>query len=127
MDCDGFDFNQEVIQFREVTGGRWGKAMQGRTQLTNLPGNAEGGNLILRRGMNISKSLWGWFAAVQEGDWFKQRRKMSVTFYQESYPGAEFEFTEAWPTRYRIGDMKADASTAEIEEVEISYEGFKRV
>jgi phage tail-like protein len=126
MGCDGFDFTQEVIQFREVTGGRWGEAMKGRSLLTKLPANAVGGNITLRRGMNISKSLWEWFASVQDGKWFKKRRAVSVTFTQGDSPGAVFEFTEAWPTRYRIGEMKADASDVEIEEVEIAYEGFKR-
>jgi phage tail-like protein len=126
MGCDGFDFTQEVIQFREVTGGRWGEAMKGRSLLTRLPANAVGGNLTLRGGMNISRSLWQWFASVQDGKWFKQRRTISVTFTQGDSLAAVFEFTEAWPTRYRIGEMKADASDVEIEEVEIAYEGFKR-
>jgi phage tail-like protein len=126
MGCDGFDFTQEVIQFREVTGGRWGEAMKGRSVLTKLPANAVGGNLILRRGMNISKTLWKWFESVQEGKWSKQRRAISVTFTQSNSPDAIFEFTEAWPTRYRIGEMKTDANDVEIEEIEIAYEGFKR-
>jgi phage tail-like protein len=127
MGCDGFDFTQEVIQFREVTSGRWGEAMKGRSLLTKLPANAVGGNLTLQRGMNISKSLWEWFESVQDGKWFKKRRAMSVTFTQGNNLDAVFEFTDAWPTRYRIGEMKADASNVEIEEVEIAYEGFKRV
>ena len=42
-ECDGFDFTQEVIQFREVTNEPWGKASKGRSRLTKLPGNVEGG------------------------------------------------------------------------------------
>jgi phage tail-like protein len=63
---------------------------------------------------------------VQEGKWSKQRRAISVTFTQSNSPDAIFEFTEAWPTRYRIGEMKTDANDVEIEEIEIAYEGFKR-
>jgi phage tail-like protein len=126
MGCDGFDFTQDVIQFREVTGGRWGEAMKGRSLLTKLPGNSVGGNITLRRGMTISKSLWQWFSSVQDGKWFKQRRNISIAFTLGERPDAVFEFSEAWPTRYRIGEMKADASNVEIEEVEIAYEGFKR-
>jgi phage tail-like protein len=126
-ECDSFDFTQEVIQFREVIGVRWGEALKGRSLLTKIPANAVGGNLTLRRGMNISKSLWEWFASVQDGKWFEKRRKMSVTFNQGDSLAAVFEFTGAWPTRYRIGEMKADASNVEIEEVEIAYEEFNRV
>lgn len=125
--CDGFDFTQEVIQFREVTNEPWGKASKGRSRLTKLPGNVDGGNLTLRRGMTISKSLWLWFSQVQKGNWFEQRKTMSITFYEATKPKTIFRFTEAWPTRYRIGDMETNSSDVEIEEVEIAYEGFERV
>jgi phage tail-like protein len=127
MGCDGFDFTQEVIQFREVTGNRWGKADRGRLQMTKLPGDSVGGNLILRRGINISMSVWKWFELVQEGNWSKQRKIASLTFRENGSSRAVFEFTEAWPTRYRVGEMKTDASDVELEEIEIAYEGFKRI
>jgi phage tail-like protein len=127
MGCDGFDFTQEIIQFREVTGNRWGKANKGSLQLTKIPGNAEGGNLTLRRGMNISMSMWKWFELVQGGNWFKQRKIASLTLHENGVPKAVFEFTEAWPTRYRVGEMTTDTSDVEIEEIEIAYEGFKRI
>jgi phage tail-like protein len=126
MGCDGFDFTQEVIRFKEVTNARWGKASKGRLLLTKLPGDAEGGNLTLRRGMSISMSMWKWFEAVQEGNWFKQRKTALITLHQEETPQATFEFTAAWPTRYRVGEMKTDSGDVELEEVEIAYEGFKR-
>lgn len=127
MGCDGFDFTQEVIQFREVTSDRWGRANNGRLRLTKLPGKAVGGNLTLRRGMSISMSLWGWFKLVQDGNWFNQRKIVTLTFYENGIPQTNFVFTEAWPTRYRIGEMKTDASNVELEEVEIAYEGFERI
>jgi phage tail-like protein len=126
MGCDSFDFTQEVIEFREVTGGRWGKALKGRPQLTKLPSNSAGGNLTLRRGMNVSTSLWKWFESVQDGKWFKQRKIVSLTFHENGSAQTVFKFTEAWPTRYRLGEMKTDASNVQIEEVEIAYEGFER-
>ena len=125
--CDGFDFTQEVIEFREVTNERWGKASKGRSRLTKLPGNAAGGNITLRRGMTISKSFWLWFSKVQKGNWFEQRKTMTVTFHEATKPRSAFRFTEAWPTRYRIGEMETSASDVEIEECEIVYEGFERI
>lgn len=129
MGCDGFDYTQEVIQFREVTSEFWGKngTAKGRSRLTKLPGNASGGNIILRRGMSISTSAWRWFDSVQKGDWYLQRKTISVDFYQHTTIQASFKFTEAWPTKYRIGEMKMDASNVQIEELEIAYEGFSRV
>jgi phage tail-like protein len=127
MGCDGFDFTQEVIQFKEVTNARWGKASKGRLRLTKLPGEALGGNITLRRGMSISMSMWKWFELVQEGNWFKQRKTASLTLHENGTPQAVFEFTAAWPTRYRVGEMTTDSSDVELEEVEIAYEGFKRI
>ncbi|MEH1870706.1 phage tail protein [Nostoc sp.] len=127
LGCDGFDFTQEVIQFTEVTSERWGKANKGRSRLTKLPGNAVGGNLTLRSGMTISKSLWLWFSSVQKGNWFKQRRTILITFHERTKARAAFQFTEAWPTKYRIGEMKTDTSDVVIEEIEIAYEGFERI
>ncbi|WP_319423593.1 phage tail protein [Pleurocapsa sp. FMAR1] len=125
--CDGFDFTQEVIQFREVTNERWGKASKGRSRLTKLPGNAVGGNITLRRGMTTSKSFWLWFSSVQQGNWFKQRKNISITFHEAREAKAAFRFTEAWPTKYRIGEMKTDSSDVEIQEIEIAYEGFEQI
>ena len=127
MGCDGFDFTQEVIQFREVTNERWGKASKGRSRLVKLPGNAVGGNITLHGGMTISKSIWLWFSSVQKGNWFEQRKTMLITFHEANVPKAAFRFTEAWPTKYQIGEMKTDASNVEIQDIEIAYEGFERI
>ncbi|VEP14162.1 Phage tail protein [Hyella patelloides LEGE 07179] len=125
--CDGFDFTQEVIEFREVTNERWGKATKGRSRVIKIPGNVAGGNITLRRGMNLSKSFWLWFSLVQKGNWFEQRKTMFIYFNQENTPRSAFRFTEAWPTRCRIGEMETNASDIEIEEIEIAYEGFERI
>lgn len=125
--CNGFDFTQEVIQFREVTNERWGQATKGRSRLTKLPGNAGGGNLTLIRGLSTSTAFWTWFSLVQEGNWFKQRKNVSITFYGEGEPKADFRFTAAFPTSYRLGEMKTNAGEVEIEELEIAYEGFERI
>ena len=125
--CSKFDFTQEVIQFREVTNQRWGNASKGRSRLTKLPGNAMGGNLTLRRGMNVSESLWQWFSLVQEGKWFEQRKTMSIAFYQHREAKVIFQFTEAWPASYRIGELGVDSSDIEIQEIEIAYEGYEQI
>ena len=127
MGCDGFDFTQDVIEFREVTNERWGNASKGRSRLTKLPGNVSGGNLTLRRGMTISKSFWLWFSKVQKGSWFEQRKTLTINFNGARKVQAAFRFTQAWPVRYRIGEMETSTSDVEIEEIEIAYEGFERI
>ena len=77
--------------------------------------------------MTISKSFWLWFSKVQKGNWFEQRKTITVNFNEAKKAKAAFRFTEAWPTKYRIGEMKTDSSDVEIEEIEIAYEGFERI
>jgi phage tail-like protein len=126
-ECQGFDYTQDVIEFCEVTGERWGSANRGRVLRTKLPGNDKSGNLTLVRGMTRSMALWNWFELVRDGNWFQRRKNAQLTIYDQGKASASFEFTEAWPMRYRIADVKADAQELEIEEVEIAYEGFRRL
>ncbi|MEH1841116.1 MAG: phage tail protein [Nostoc sp.] len=127
LECQGFNYSQDVIEFSEVTSGRWGKAKKGQVVQTKLPGNAKSGNLTLLRGMTSSMALWNWFELTQDGNWAKQRKNALITIYDDGKPQARFELTAAWPTRYKFSDVKSDSQQLEIEEVEVAYEGFKRV
>jgi phage tail-like protein len=128
LECQGFDYSQDLIEFSEVTSGRWGEARsKGKFVRTKLPGNAKGGNLTLCRGMTSSMALWNWFEATQDSKWAKQRRDALLTIYEEGTPQARFELKAAWPTRYKFSDVKSRSAQLEVEEVEIAYEGFKRV
>jgi phage tail-like protein len=127
LECLGFNYSQDVIEFSEVTPGRWGKANKGKFVRTKLPGDAKSGNLTLLRGMTSSMAVWNWFELTQEGNWAKQRKNALLTFYDDGKPQARFEITAAWPTRFKFSDVKSDSKQLEIEEVEVAYEGFKRV
>ncbi|MEH2364200.1 phage tail protein [Nostoc sp.] len=127
LECQGFNYSQDVIEFSEVTSGRWGKANKGKLVHTKLPGNAKSGNLTLLRGMTSSMALWNWFELTKDGNWAKQRKNALITIHEDGKPQARFELTAAWPSRYKIADVKANSQDMEIEEVEIAYEGFKRV
>ena len=95
---------------------------------TKIPGNFKTNNLILRRGMTSSKTLWKWFEDVQSGDWAKQRRNGSLSIYdQASKPQARFEFQRAWPSNYTVADVSSSSNDFEIEELELVCEEFKRV
>jgi phage tail-like protein len=126
LECQGITHAQDVIEFCEVTPKRWAKASKGQVIRTKLPGNFRSGNITLRRGMTKSNTFWNWFELVQEGNWAKQRKNASMTIYGESRPQAQFEFTGAWPTSYKVSDVKSNSQEIEIEEVEIAFEGFKR-
>lgn len=129
LDCKGFKYSQEVIDICEVTPNKWGKdSKPGQLVRTKLPGNVKTNNLVLRRGMTASKTLWKWFEDVQSGKWAKERRDGSLTIYNQSNEvQARFEFFRAWPSNYTITDVSASSNEVEIEELELVCEEFKRI
>lgn len=130
MECQGFKRSQEVIAACEVVPQKWGSAnaKYGRVQRTKLPGNHKSENIILKRGLCVSDTLWRWFKAVEEGRWDKQRRDGDLTIYdQHADVKARFRFFRAFPTSYKITDLKAGSSEFELEELELAVEEFIRV
>ncbi|AFZ24161.1 conserved hypothetical phage tail region protein [Cylindrospermum stagnale PCC 7417] len=128
MECQGFKRTHDVIEIAEVTPQKMGASKSGLVVRTKLPGNVKNNNLILRRGMTISMTMWNWFKAVEQGNWAKQRRDGSLTIYnQASLEVARFEFKRGWPSSYKITDMNASANEFEVEEVEVVIEDLIRL
>ncbi|MGF1497315.1 MAG: phage tail protein [Elainellaceae cyanobacterium] len=127
LECQGFKRSQEAIAICEVTPQQWGRAKSGRAVDTKIPGSAKTENIILRRGMTHSMTLWNWFDAVETGSWAKQLRDGAVSIYdQAGQVRARFEFRGAWPTRYTAADLGAQSTELEIEELEMVVESFIR-
>lgn len=128
-ECQGLHHSQEAIEFCEVTNSTWGTAKnKGQVVRTKLPGNAKSGNVTLRRGLFKSMAIWDWLEEVREGEWAKKRQDCTLTFRDcNSITAVRLKLIAAWPTSYRIGDVKADASEIAIEELEIAFEGFQRI
>lgn len=128
MECQGFKRTHDVIEIAEVTPQKWGQSTSGLVVRTKIPGNTKTNNLVLRRGMTISMTMWKWFKAVEEGNWSKQRRDGSLTIYnQGSEEIAKFEFKKGWPSSYKITDVNASSNEFEVEEVEVAVEEFIRI
>ncbi len=130
MDCQGFKRSQEIISICEVIPQKWGSkdAKQGRVLRTKLPGNMKSENIILKRGLSISDTLWRWFKAVELGNWGEQLRDGDLTIYnQHGEAKARFRFFSAWPTSYKISDLKSSGNEFEVEEVELAVESLIRV
>ena len=130
QECSGFKATQEVIEVCEVTPQLWGKAgkAKGRVVRTKVPGNITYTNMTLRRGLNVSMTLWNWLNAVQEGaSWAEQRRNGALVLYDT---GAKeqfrLEFKGAWPVSYKITDLNIEGDGFQIEEIEVAVEQLKR-
>ncbi len=130
LECQGFKRTQNAIEICEVTSQSWGTSGQskGLTVRTKIPGNANSGNLTLRRGMTSSIDFWKWFEDVQNGQWADKRKLAALSIYSQSNDEmARFELAGAWPVSYKIADVNARSTEIEIEELEIAFEEFKRV
>jgi phage tail-like protein len=129
LDCQGLSVSQEAIEICEVTLQQWGShpAKFGRLVRTKIPGSVKTNNIVLRRGMSNSRTMWQWFEAVQEGNWGKQRRDGSLTIYDQGGKAqVRFDFFQAWPMRYKASDLNANSGEMEIEELEIAVEHVTR-
>jgi len=128
MECSGFKVTQDIIEATEVTPQKWGKSKKGLVVTTKIPGNVKYNNLILRRGLTCSMTLWNWLQAVQEGKWGEKRKDGSLVIYDQGAQ-AQFrlEFKNAWPVSYTISDLAVSSGDLEIEEMEVAVEELKRV
>lgn len=127
-DCKGFKTTQDVIEACEVTPKKWAQASRGQVVRTKVPGNVKYTNIVLRRGLSSSQTIWTWFATVQGGEWGKERRDGSLNILDQAGTiQARYEFSRAWPASYSIADVSVDGAELEIEEMEIAVEELKRV
>lgn len=130
-ECQGLKRSLEVIELAEVTPQKWGKkgvATHGRVRRTVLPGNAKSDTITLKRGLTNSNYLWQWFTAIENGNWNDQFRDGDITIYDQAHiEQARFRFRGAWPSSYTVGDLSADSSELNIEELELTVAQFYRV
>jgi phage tail-like protein len=130
-ECSGFKATQEVIEVCEVTPQKWGKKgnSPGRVVRTKIPGNMTYTNLTLKKGLNVSMTLWNWLNSTQEGaNWAEQRRNGALILYDtSSQERVRLEFKGAWPVSYTISNVDVKEDKYLIEEVEVTIEELMRV
>ncbi|MGF1485908.1 MAG: phage tail protein [Prochloraceae cyanobacterium] len=136
QECLGLKLAQETIEICEVTPQKWDIAINekgvrgkyGRIIRTKIPGNFTTDNLILKRGMTKSATLWKWFESVRLGNWFDRRRDGSVVIYnQAGQEQVRVNIFGAYPVRYTLGDLASHKTDIEIEELELAVDLFTRV
>jgi phage tail-like protein len=128
-ECTGFQYSLDVIEIAEVSPQKWGtkNATKGKVIRTKIPGNYKvDTKIVLRRCISSSMTLWQWVTKV-EGDWGKNRKDGSLTICkQDSTLGAIYNFYNAWPASYVIGDVDASGNELLVEEIEMVCENLER-
>jgi len=112
------DSISEVIEVREGT-----DAVNVRKQ----SGLIAYGNLILKWGITASMELYNWRKMVEQGKLSSVRRNMSVILIdEEGNDAARWDFTNAWPSKYKGPDLNAKGTDIAIETLEIVFETMQR-
>ena len=87
-----------------------------------LPGLARYENVILRRGIIGSLSLYDWINQVRNGD-ANARRTVTITLLAEDLSAVlTWKLLRAWPVKYSFGDLNAKGTDVAIEELVLAYE-----
>jgi phage tail-like protein len=86
-----------------------------------IPSLTKYGNLILKRGVTGSLSLYEWWNATRNGD--HTARSVIVTLLDEGrQPVLRWTFLHARPASYRFSPLNALSAEALIESLELSFE-----
>ena len=128
MECSGFKYSQELIEFKEVVPQKIGSKTIGQVRTSKIPGNYTVDNITLKRGLNCSKTLWKWIEATQNRQWAKKSLNGSLVIYQQNgVEGARFNFFNAFPVSYAIAGVNVAGTDLAFEELELACENLVRV
>jgi len=115
-ECTGLNTEQNVIDYRE--------GPEGITP-RKLPGLTKFGNITLKRGISLDKTVFGWRKTVTDGD--IERKNISIVLQNEKHDEVvRWNVVNAWPSKYMAPDLKATANEIAIESVELTHEGLER-
>ncbi len=85
-------------------------------------------NLILKGGLTSSMDLYSWRKMVEQGKVSLARRNVAVVLMDEEFnDAAKWEFTNAWPSKYKAPDLNGKGNEIAIETLEVVFESMQRV
>jgi phage tail-like protein len=112
----GFDSTIDVIEHRE-----------GGDNLTphKLPGMTKHGNIVLKWGLTDDRELYEWHREAVSGN--VQRKGGSIIVLdRRGNRVAQWNFREAWPSKWDGPDFNAEGTDVAIETLELAHEGLER-
>jgi phage tail-like protein len=84
--------------------------------------------LILKWGLTASMELYNWRKLIEQGKISTARKNISVILMdEEGVDAARWDFTNAWPSKYKGPDLNAKTNEVAIETLEIVFETMQRV
>jgi phage tail-like protein len=114
------DSTSEVIEHREGT--------EAISNTQKQAGFVMYGNLVLKWGLTASMELYNWRKMVEQGKISSVRKNLSVILIdEEGNDAARWDFTSAWPSKYKAPDLNAKGNDIASETLEITFESMQRV
>lgn len=84
--------------------------------------------LVLKWGLTASMDLYNWRKFIEQGKINTMRKNISVILIdEEGQDSARWDFTNAWPSKYKGPDLNAKTNEIAIEALEIVFETMQRV
>jgi phage tail-like protein len=114
------DSTSEIIEYREGT--------DAVSNTRKLAGSVTYGTLVLKSELAASMELYNWRKMVEQGRISSVRKNLSVILIdEEGNDAARWDFTNAWPSKYKAPDLNAKGNEVAMETLEIAYESMQRV
>lgn len=112
----------DAVEYREGTDAPHVRKLSGLTKY---------GNIALEVGMTNganSLELFKWHSDVSAGQVMQKRKKVVIAVLDEAgVDAARFVVTDAWPVKYKPGDLVGKGNEVMIELLELVNEGIERV
>jgi phage tail-like protein len=121
-----------VAGFSECTGLQWETETQDyleggeNTYVHKFPTRTKQSNLVLKRGI-VDRVMWNWYYDLTQG--LVQLRGGAVLVRDPSGSDVvmQWEFSEAFPSKWTGPDLNATQNNVAVESMEIVHNGLKRV
>lgn len=117
-ECSGLDSETDIITYRN-----------GDDDMTvrKIPGLRKTSNLVLKRGLTASTTLWDWRLDVMTGK--LERRDVSVVIYDDSNTKevARFNLSNAWPVKWVGPTLNAGENHVAVEQLDLAHEGIAKI
>jgi phage tail-like protein len=112
----GMDSETEIVEFKQ------GNDMVVRKK----PGRTTYNNIVLERGYTATDDLWQWRKNIEDGKIDRRAGSVIILDQDGQTEVARYNFYEAWPCKWHVPELDADASGMAIEKVELAVEKIER-
>ncbi|MCA9488657.1 MAG: phage tail protein [Myxococcales bacterium] len=113
----GMDSETEVIEFKQGND----------LVIRKKPGRTTYANIVLERGYTATDDLWKWRKNIEDG--IIDRRSGTLTVLDTDMESIvkQFNFYEAFPSKWYVPEMNAEQSAMSIEKIELATEKIETV